>query len=114
MPKIILYTPGSDTVYGPLVIADGQLMETALISYPLSTQAVHIDYLIERAGEAQTGQIMIAHDGTEVTLTDNNTDTAAELGIIFSGSISGGQMHVQYISTGTGFAATIRYYEKKW
>lgn len=114
MPKIILYTPGSDTLFGPLAIMDNQSIPVALITYPNTLQSAHLEYTIERNGEIQTGRIMLVNDTVDVTLTDDNANTATELGIIFTGSVDLSGLYINYTSSLTGFPATIRYYEKKW
>lgn len=113
MPKIILYTPGSDTLFGPLTILDGQASPITLITYPTSVSSVHIEYTIMRNGNVQTGRLLVANNGTDATITDDNTNFSS-LGIIFSGSVDGLGLHIMYNSSSTGFPATIKYFEKKW
>lgn len=115
MPRIFLFTPAAgSTIIGPISILDGQSLQTLLVSWPSTVDALQLNYTIERNGEVQTGRLLIANDGTDVSCTDDNTDTEASLGVIFDARLNGGNLELVYVSTAMGFPAAFRYSEERF
>lgn len=113
MPRFILYTPSSEVALkGPLTIMDNMSSPTNLITYDGFPKAAHLSYVIQKNGEVQTGNLIIAFDGTETSITDTNIDTSIVMGIKFYAEyLSAGEMVLKYTSQSTGFPATFNYYE---
>lgn len=116
MPRFTLYTPSAESAQkGPLTILDDQSTPRNLITYEGNPKAVHISYVIEKNGEIQTGNLVLAFDGTETSITDTNTDTSVIMGIRFYAEyFAVGEMVLKYTSELTGFPANFTYYETIW
>lgn len=78
-----------------------------------SIQAVHIDYILTEAtsSDKKTGKLLLATNGTGVSLTDLSTETA-DTGITFNASINGANVEITYSSGSNG--ATMRADVKKF
>ena len=116
MPRVFGYqVTSADTLYGPIALADNQSSATSTgVSFSLaSTQYVQLQYGLLRNGSAVTGHLLITTDGTNVTLSNDDVETAA-LGITFSASVSGGVIYLNYTSTATGYSTAMTYYQKAW
>jgi len=116
MPRFTLYTPSAETMLkGPLIIMDNISTPTNLVTYGGYPKAAHISYVIEKQGEVQTGNLVIAFDGIETSLTDTNIDTSVVMGIRFYAEyLQEGEMVLKYTSELTGFPANFTYYETVW
>lgn len=116
MPRVFGYqiSPGTAILNGPFALADNQSSPTTVISYSAASYSyIQLQYSISRNGSTRTGLLMIASDGVNVNIIDEDLQTA-DVGIIFSVALSGGSILVKYTSTATGFGAQLKYYEQKW
>lgn len=87
----------------------GTIFSTAVYG----SENIVVDYSITRDSSKETGQIFITSDGTNVSLSQNNS-YLGDVGIAISAQISGSNLLVLYTSTSTGFNAQIKYSIKRW
>ena len=100
---------------GAIVLNDNQAAPLSVINYlGASYKSAVVEYSVERDGDFRTGRILVANDATtNVGFSDDFVDTAS-VGITFSASITAGTLNIEYTSTSTGFAGTLKYSIKKW
>lgn len=80
------------------------------MQYSASTYgAAWIDYSITRNGSTRSGTIITTNTSTSVQMNDQKLDLAADLGVTFTAIISAGNVVINYTTTSTGFAGTIKY-----
>lgn len=97
-----------------LAIADSVLVDTPILAYDYTANPYSmIEYSLERNGERRMGRIMLTHNGTFASISDDNTPTA-DLGIIFTADLSGSNIRLKYTSTATGFGATMKLSMRRW
>jgi hypothetical protein len=116
MPRIFGYQiTTADTLYGPIVLADNQVVPAPFTSLPASTtKYVQLQYGMIRNGQTKTGHLTIATDGTSITsITDEDTELS-DLGVSFTANIVGPNLNIDYSTTSTGFTTSISYYQKAW
>jgi len=77
------------------------------------SENVIVSYSIERGASKETGDIHITSDGTSATMSRNST-YILDTGIAFSTAIAAGNLELNYTSTSTGSAATMKYFVKRW
>lgn len=97
---------------GPVVLADNTVGGTAF-SFPKVYKWMIVEYSLERNGEDQVGRLMIVNNGTTVSITNDNTSTAA-LGVTFAAAVNVSNIDVQYTSTNTGFTSSMKYTMRRW
>lgn len=98
----------------PITLLDNQPTPVTAFSYSTaSTNFSTLNYSIIRNGQTQVGRLLIANTASVASLADDNTYTASS-GIVFSATISGGNVLVQYTSTNTGFNGTMKYTGQQW
>jgi hypothetical protein len=73
-----------------------------LFSYPSSTwTAIFVEYSVKNGTNVRAGLVVITHDGTNTSITDNvNTGLGTTTGVTFSSDISSGNIRL-LISTTT-------------
>lgn len=117
MPRIIGYDISitGDTLNGPYTILDNQSSITTVVNLgsAASNRYVQLQYSLIRNGETRTGLISIANDGIDASITDSETDTDV-IGVTFFSAVSGGNILLEYLSTGTGFDAQLKFFKKSW
>jgi hypothetical protein len=94
---------------GTFTLNNDQLSPATIVSYnTVSIKSLTLDYSIIRGSTTEVGRIMIATDGSTLNFEvdkANNSDT----GVALMGSLSMGNILVQYISNNTGQSAAFRY-----
>ncbi len=96
------------------VLNDAQGAPATILTYSKTFEYSVIEYGIERgAGNRESGRLLITTDGTLVEIAQDSTLLGA-MGVTITASISGGDVLVQYISTSTGTAPTIKLTQRKW
>lgn len=99
-----------------VALADNQAVAGTIITLGTAAtiNAATLEYSIERStGNQETGRVMIASDGTTVAVSQD----AAELGttgVTLTATIDSGNLVVQYTSTSTGTAPSMKYRALKW
>jgi hypothetical protein len=94
-------------------IADNQVSPTTFLTIPTSYNAVVIDYSVNKSGNFRTGRILYATDGTNVSITGDYVEQGTT-GVTISATVSGSNVNVQYTSTATGAAGTLKYSFRQW
>lgn len=116
MPRIFDYDifGGADPLLGPVALANNQVAPSAVIFWnQANVKYVQLQYSITRGSVESTGRIMLAHDGTNVTLDVISSDISSP-GITFSAGLNAGNLELRFVSTNTGSAAAMKYYQKTW
>jgi hypothetical protein len=104
---------------GPLTLNDNTAVATTIISYTAATyKYATIKYGIERNGENRIGTLDIVNNGTVVVLYDVTQDTGGagidDTEIVFTATLSGGNVLIQYTTSNTGNDAQLTYFTQKW
>lgn len=95
-------------------LVDDTSTPTTAFSYNASTYNYAIvEYSLTRSTAKQVGRMLIVNDSTNVTIHDDFS-TLNDPGVIFSASVSGGEVLVQYVTTSTGFNAFLKYSIRQW
>lgn len=98
-----------------VTLLDNQTSATTAISYPVADYNFSIiEYSITRNLSMQVGMLFVVNDSSAASITNSLADLNNDSGITFSALVSGGQVDIQYISTNTGFNATLRYSIRQW
>jgi len=97
-------------------LVDNNPTPTAIISWDVTYKHTIIEYSIDRGSDTQTGIFIVASTASTAKLTDSKIDTSevADLGIIFSTTISGSDVVLQYTTTSTGFNGFLRVAARQW
>lgn len=99
---------------GPATLLDNTASPTNIFTYTAATyRFAIIEYSIERNTDFEVGRLLIANNGTIVSITDDSTATAPT-GIDFSAAVNGADIEVKYTSTSTGFNASMKYSMRRW
>lgn len=77
------------------------------------SENIIVDYSIIRGVEKETGTIHITTDGTDVAVTTTGAYIGAS-GIEFSGDIDSGNLRLRYTADGSGGAATMKFFVRRW
>lgn len=93
-------------------LVDNSTANLITVSYPGSENMI-IDYSIIRGTLKETGQLFVTTNGTDATVTRQNT-FIGDVGVEFSASISVGDLEIAYTTTSTGTNATMKYSVKRW
>jgi hypothetical protein len=97
-----------------LTLVDDVASETPILAYDYASNPYSvIEYSLERNGERRVGRIMLTHNGTFATISDDNTPTS-DLGVVFTADISGSNIRLKYTSSSTGFGATMKFSMRRW
>jgi hypothetical protein len=95
-------------------LVDDTSTPTTAFSYDASLYNYSIvEYSLTRGSTKQVGRMLIVNDSTNVTI-NNDFSTLGDPGVIFSASISGTDVLIQYITTSTGFNAFLKYSIRQW
>src|SRR5690242_5952153 len=70
-----------------------------------------IEYSVIRSGNVETGRIIIATSGADLSFEIDKAETSPT-GILISCLLSGSDILVQYVSTNTGQTASFRYTQR--
>jgi hypothetical protein len=96
-----------------LVLANNQVSAADLVVVSDTYSYFVLDYSIVRNSETQVGRLLVTHNGTITSISDDFVQTAV-LGVTFTAVLSGGNVIVRYTTTNTGFTATFKYSGKIW
>lgn len=95
-------------------INDGQASPLTIIQISdLTYMHVIIEYSIVRNNERRTGRLLVASNGTTAVLSDDYVETSP-IGVVFSATMVGFNLHIQYVSTATGFTGTLKHILRRW
>jgi len=97
-----------------LTLNDNQTSPLMILQFPhASFRHFILEYSVERGGESRTGRMMITTNGTAVGFDDSFVETTP-LGVVFSATISGANLEIQYTTTSTGSTASFKHATRKW
>ena len=97
-----------------IILLDNQVSPQTIFAMDQTLyQFAIIEYSIRRGANAQVGRLLIANNGSVVSLTDDYTFTAST-GITFNAILSGGFVQVQYTSTNASLTGTFKCTKRKW
>ena len=95
-------------------LVDGTSTPTTAFSYNASVYNYAIvEYSLTRNTAKQVGRMLIVNDSTNVTI-HNDFSTLDDPGVIFTATVSAGEVLVQYVTTSTGFNAFLKYSIRQW
>lgn len=103
----------SPTLSAAIVLSDNISSPTTVLSYAASNTFALYEYSIKRDNNYRVGRLLLATDGTSVSLTDDHTEQGST-GITLSATVSGANVVIQYMSTNTGFNSSFKYFRKLW
>jgi hypothetical protein len=99
---------------GSITINDNQTTPDTAFQYSATNfRYAIVEYSITRDGNFRVGRLLIANDGAVTADSDDFVETNPT-GVLFSSTISAGQVLVQYTSTNTGFTGTLKYSIRRW
>lgn len=73
-----------------------------------------VDFSIVRSTSRETGTLHIVTDGTTAEVTSDSSYMNGNSGITFTASISGANLSLNYTTTSTGNAGTMKYMIRRW
>jgi hypothetical protein len=79
----------------------------------LGSENIIIDFSILRSGNKETGTIWLTNNGIVAEASAGGAYTAAT-GVTFSGSMSGGNVSLSYVTDNSGGDVTFKYSIKRW
>lgn len=77
------------------------------------SENILVDYSMIRGTSKETGTLAITTDNTNVAVSTQGAATA-DLGVLFNGIISGGDLILRYTTTSTGSDVTMKYSLRRW
>lgn len=93
---------------------DNQASPQSAIMFDFATVPfVIIEFSISRDADRRVGRLLISNNGTIASLTED-VNNLGDVGINIMATISGSNVIVQYISTNTGFNASMKYSMRSW
>ena len=88
------------------------VLDSTTISYAI------IEYSIARGGQNRVGRLLVCHNGTTASLTEESTDTGgagiSDTDIVISANLSAPNLQIRYTSNNTGNDGTFKYSVRKW
>lgn len=88
---------------------------TTFLSFPTAGyRFLILEYSISRNSTYRIGRLLILHDGSSVSVSDDGNVLPSDPGIVITGIILGANIELQYTSTNTGFNASFKYSARKW
>lgn len=108
-----------ESIIGSTTLNDNQTTPSNIINLDSTlVKFAVIEYSIERGGESRVGRILVCHNGTTASLTEDSVDTGGagidDTEIVFSALLSGGSLFIRYTSSNTGNTGSFRYSVRKW
>lgn len=115
--QTVRYFNGSDYSQQDAIVTSTLTDNTAAgtifsVAYAGSENMI-IEYSLKRGSVKEAGTLAVTTDGTDVAISSNSSATQ-DMGVSFSGSISGSDILIQYTTTSTGSDATMKYVVKRW
>lgn len=106
----------SSGINGPVILNDATVSPTAAFSYDSTLYPFAIiEFSLTRDDVRDTGRLLISTNGTDVGFSVDSVSTdLAGSGISFLVVINGSNVEVQYVSTSTGFNASMKYAFRRW
>jgi len=107
-------TPSGGPLSGTFTLANNQVAQAdvgATAVWNVSkTYGVTLEYSLYRGNtpDIETGLLHLAMNSAECTVTPSKGTTSSSPGVTFYGAVSAGFAYLQYTTTATGFAATLR------
>lgn len=96
-------------------LADNQIAPSTIATFPVATfNYIEVRYSIVRGATQAFGTMNIITDGTTITFADGSRMETLPVGITFNAVIVGSNVEVQFTSTSTGTAGTLKYSYKGW
>lgn len=93
-----------------VTLVNNQTSNADIISYASSYNGAIMDYVVSRGtGNRRCGKIWVTTDATSITHTDDAAGVLGTVGVTFNAIISGSNVIIQYTSTNTGTAPSIKY-----
>lgn len=97
-----------------ITIDDNQVTPEPIITYAqVGNEYAEIQYSLARNGHNQFGKLFVAHNGTDISLTNEFTNTGST-GVTFFASLSAGNAIISYTSDSSGLSGTLRHLMKRW
>ncbi len=97
-----------------VTIVDNQTNST-MFSYDASEyKNAEIKYSIERNGQAQMGTLMVTHNSSQISISNEFNNTSSAVGVTFSAELSAGNVNIKYGSTSIGSTGTFKYTMFRW
>jgi hypothetical protein len=97
----------------PITLNDNQPTPATFATYPATWEFMEFEYSIERGTNRSRGRLLITNNGTDVNITDDFVELTPRQ-LLFSVSLAGGTVNVEYVSSSTGNTPIIRYAESRW
>ena len=95
-----------------ITLVDNTASATTIITIPVVVNAI-IDYSITRATTTRVGTIHVATNGSAVDINDVTADVGS-VGVTLTAIVSGTDVLIQYTTTSTGNAATMKAQVRYW
>jgi len=96
-------------------LVNNQAAPVTAFSYSATTYNFSvIEFSLSRNISKAVGILLIANDAASATLTQAFADLNNDLGVLFTASVSAGNVNIQYTTTNTGFNAFLRYSIRQW
>lgn len=96
---------------GPVTLIDNTT--ATAFTVPATNRKVLVDYSITRNSQTRDGQLEVACNGSVASHTDDYVETV-DLGILWSVSVSAGNINFNYTSTNAGFNGSLKYILRNW
>jgi hypothetical protein len=77
------------------------------------SENIVVNYSILRGSLKETGQLLLATNGTSVAITRTSA-FLGDTGIIFNSQINGANIELTYVASNLGTDATMKYYISRW
>jgi hypothetical protein len=96
-------------------LADNQASASTWLSYNAAAYgSAIIEFSISRgSGNHRVGTLWVSTDGSSVDMAQSGSDLGS-VGVTLSASVSGGNVLLQYASTSTGTAPSLKYIIRRW
>lgn len=95
-------------------LVDNTSTPTTAISYSAADYNYTIvEYSLTRDTAKQVGRMLVVNDGTNVSI-HNDFSNLNDTGVVFTATVSGGNVLIQYVTTNTGFNAFLKYSLRQW
>lgn len=98
-----------------ITLNNNVISPTTFLSYnAASFPFVIIEFSVARGTSRRVGRMLIANDGTVTAFNDDSVETGSGTGVIFSATISGGNVELQYTSDNSGASGTFKHSYRRW
>lgn len=105
--------PGISDTLITFVMADNQSVAAPVFSIPATNAAILISYSITRndgtLDQVEMGELRIVNNGTTAVIAPGPIAQTASIGVSFMAQVSGSNIELDYTSSSTGFAPTMKY-----